>query len=549
MKKNIISLGFTILFIAFYYYMVLPPLNVQALGFWIFIIFIIMFYLIINSFSSLIDNSEKITHFLKYGNSKPYKTIEEIKVDKVESIISKILGSSILIIVFLIMAINIFNSPIFNADSFANRISIDEDNDFITDIPEVDFNSLPLLDKESTQKLGDRKMGEKPDWVSQYSVSSLYTQINYGGEILRVTPLEYADFFKYLSNKNEGVKGYITVNSVDGNAEIHELENGMKIMPSAFFGEDLMRTLRFSYPTEIFGEASFEIDEDGNPYWIVPTIDYAGISMRAEIDGVIILDAVTGDSKKYAVEDVPKWVDHVYSSSLIIEQIDNWGDYVNGFWNSIFGQKNVVNTTDGYNYITINDDVYLYTGITSVAADESNLGFVLVNLRTKEANYYPAAGAEEYSAMNSAQGLVQEKNYIASFPLLINLNDRPTYLLSLKDAAGLVKMYAFVDVEDYQIVSTTDVSLGIDKAALEYLSKINTEVSQSGDVLEKSITIKTITSGIIDGNTIYFLTDSENNKYQLSIKVDESVTPFLKVGDILEITYTEDTVNNIKTIN
>ncbi len=548
MKRIIINLLVTIVLSFVYFYVVLPPLNVQSFAFWVFIIFIIIVYILASAFSSITDSAEQIGEFLKTGKKGNYKTVKEINASKTNDLVISILGISIVGIFLVVGIVNIFNSPLFNSDAYANRIAINEDNEFVTDIPEVDFESLPLLDKESTEKLGDRKMGEKPEWVSQYSVSSLYTQINYNNEIVRVTPLEYADIFKYFSNKDEGVKGYITVDSVDGDADIHELDEGMKYMPSAFFSEDLMRKLRFMYPTEIFGDITFEIDEEGNPYWVVPIIDYAGVSMRADIAGVILLDAVTGEGKKYDSEKVPEWVDHVYSSNLVIEQVDNWGDYVNGFWNSMFGQKNVVNTTDGYNYLIINDDVYLYTGITSVAADESNLGFVLVNLRTKEANYYPAAGAEEFSAMNSAQGLVQEKGYVASFPLLINLNERPTYLLSLKDAAGLVKMYAFVDVEDYQIVSTADASLGIDKAAEEYLSIIGSGDLTTGDTLEKEIVLKTITSAVIDGTTIYYLTDTEDNKYQMSIKVDKEIIPFLKTGDKITVEYTENNVNIIKTI-
>ncbi len=541
MKKIIINLFITLLFMGGYYYLVLPPINLQSGSFYTFLIMGAIFYLVISSFSMISTVATKsIT-----GSYKNYDDIRELKN---LSKSSKYILLSILGVFIVIIVVNFINSPLFNSNAYANRIVINETNDFTTDIAEVDFNKIPLLDKESTSKLGDRTMGEIPEFVSQFSVSNLYTQIEYNEEIIRVTPLEYADIFKYFSNKDEGVKGYITVNSVDGTSSLNELDKGMKYMPSAYFSEDLDRKLRFSYPTLIFGEKTFELDEEGNPYWIVPILDYVGVGLRTEISGIIVLDAVTGDSKKYELDEVPSWVDHVYSSNLIIEQVDNWGSYVNGFWNSIFGQKDVVNTTDGYTYLTINDDVYLYTGITSVAADEANLGFLLVNLRTKEANYYPVAGAEEYSAMRSAEGLVQEKGYTATFPLLINLSGRPTYLLSLKDAAGLVKMYAFVDVVDYQIVSTTDSSLGIEAASKEYLTKIGEESVTQIETLEKEIIIDSIVSAVIDGTTIYYITDEDNNKYQLSVKVDELYVPFIKKGDTLNIKYTESDINIIKDI-
>ncbi len=539
MKKQLISISITLLLGAMYYYLVLPPINVTSMAFWSYIIMLIITYVIINSLSNI--NQYVI-------NLNKYKTIKEINNVKFQSKVTLVLISSIFVIIAGILLVNLVCSPLFNADKYANRISIDESKVFNEDVAEVNFNNLPLLDKESTQKLGDRKMGEIPEMVSQFYVSTLYTQINYNEEIVRVTPLEYDGIIKYFNNRNEGVPAYITVDSVNGEASLVNLDKGMKYMSSAFFGEDLNRKLRFSYPTEIFGTKTFEIDEEGNPYWVVPTIKYTGINLREEIDGVILLNAVTGESEKYSIDEVPSWVDHVYPSELILEQVNNWGSYVNGFWNSIFTQKNVVNATEGYNYLTIDDDVYLYTGITSVAADESNLGFILVNLRTKETNFYSVAGAEEFSAMNSAQGLVQEKDYIASFPLLINLNSRPTYLMSLKDAAGLVKMYAFVDVEDYQIVSVTDSSLGIETAANDYLTKINNDSSITGELIEKEITIKAITTAIISGDTYYYLEDTEGNRYQMSVKVDEYKTPFLKINDVINVSFSEGNINSIKSI-
>ena len=195
----------------------------------------------------------------------------------------------------------------------------------------------------------------------------------------------------------------------------------------------------------------------------------------------------------------------------------------------------------------MDNDVYLYTGITSVSNDESNLGFVLVNMRTKETHYYSAPGAEEYSAMASAEGLVQEKSYNASFPLLVNLNNKPTYLLSLKDNAGLVKMYAFVDVADYQKVIVSDSALGIEAAASKYLNDVADNID-STNALKKEITIDTITSAVVDGNTYYYIVDTNKNRYSASIKVAKNVLPFLRKGDVINITYSEGNVNQIITV-
>ena len=517
-KRNIISLIITIIFGVIAYLIILPPINLTSIEFYSFILLLLGVYLVLTTTS-------KIT---KKGIDFNFKK-------------SKYLIIAMLLIPGLILVINFILSPVFSAKAFSQRITIvedTEDSNFLTEIEEVDFSSIPLLDKDSSTRLGDRTMGQMPELVSQFYVSNNYTQINYNNEIVRVTPLEYNGIFKYIANYKEGVKGYITVNSVDGTSNLIKLDKGMKYMSSAYLFKNLDRHLRLKYPTKIFGETNFEIDNEGNPYWITQVVKYVGIGQRKDIEGVIITDPITGKTIYHKVEDVPSWVDHVYDASLIIEQVDNWGTYKEGFLNSLFGQKNVVNTTEGYNYLIMHDDVYLYTGITSVSSDESNLGFILTNLRTKETRFYQVPGAEEYSAMASAEGLVQQMRYTSTFPLLINLNNRPTYLVSLKDNAGLVKMYGFVDVEDYQKVVVTDASKGIESAANNYLN--NTSFTSSAEI-DKTITIKDITTAIIEGNTYYYITDTENKKYYVSINVDKKNLPFIKNGDSLNIKINRET--------
>lgn len=520
MKKGLfMRIISTLIFAILIYYFMLPPINLHAFSFYFYLILVTLFYLTI-SIPSL---------FISTFTNKRHVRIES-KAVKYGFVV-------VALVIPVILLINFILSPVFNSKSYYSRITINESSEFASDVEEVDFNHIPLLDKDSSQKLGDRVMGQMTDLVSQFYVSDLYTQINYNDEIVRVTPLEYSSLIKYFTNRKNGIPAYIIVDSVSGEASLKRLESGMKYTPSALFFENLHRKLRLEYPTTIFGEESFEIDNDGNPYWIIPTIKYSGIGLRREVSGVIILDPITGKSTKYDVKDVPTWVDHVYSASMIIEQVNDWGMYKNGFINTLFGQKEVVATTEGYNYTIMNDDVYLYTGITSVVSDESNIGFILTNMRTKETTFYEIAGAEEYSAMASAEGQVQQMNYTASFPLLINFNGKPTYLLSLKDAAGLVKMYAFVDVKDYQKVVVTDSSKGIKVAAQNYLGDEN--VIDEENLKTSKVTIKEIRTSVIDGNTYYYILDKNNNKYRVSIKIN-NIIPFLNNDDQINITY-EDT--------
>lgn len=521
MKKGYLFAGLLeILFIGTYFYFFLPALNPTSFSFWAFV------------FVSLIVAS------MLFGIAAATDHTILIRKGHVQTSIPKMVGIPAILAMLIIIgvvAVDLVCSPLFNAKSYSKRIVIDQSNEFLDDIKPVDFNTLPLLDRASSEKLGDRVMGQMSELVSQFYVSNQYTQINFNNDIIRVTPLEYADIIKWFTNRTDGVTGYITVNSVNGEAELKKLDKGMKYMPSAFFNENLYRVLRFKYPTTNLGEAKFEIDNEGNPFWIVPTYSYTGVNLKTRVTGTIILNPVTGDSTKYDIEDVPSWVDNAYDAELIIEQVDDWGIYNQGFLNSLFAQKNVVNTTEGYNYLAMNDDVYLYTGITSVLSDESNLGFILSNMRTGETKFYSVAGAEEYSAMNSAMGQVQQMNYVSTFPLLINLNNKPTYMVSLKDAAGLVKMYGFIDVADYQKVVVTDASKGINAAAEAYLNSYAEEMSD--DILtKKKITISNIKSATKSGNTYYYITDKNNDRYIASIELSDEL-PFINTDSELSIGY------------
>lgn len=284
------------------------------------------------------------------------------------------------------------------------------------------------------------------------------------------------DPIKWIMNTWEGLPGFVTVNMATQDTQLVRLPEGhyMHISTGEHFNNYLYRYVRFQFPFEIFGEAAFELNDEGEPYWIVPTVKMRiGLFGGEDYDGAILVNACTGETTKYDLADVPNWCDKVFTADLVYEQLGYYGKYRSGFINSLIGQTGVLVPTGspapglfnndsssssgvggGYNYLVINDDVYMYTGMTSANSDESLVGFALVNLRTKEPRYYTCAGATESSAMSSAEGQVQQMSYNATFPLLLNIADRPTYFLSLKDAAGLVKMYAFVDVQQYQIVGT-----------------------------------------------------------------------------------------------
>lgn len=351
-------------------------------------------------------------------------------------------------------------------------------------------------------------MGSMVDMVSQFDADNIYSQINYQDNPVRVTPLKYASLIKWFTNRSEGIPAYIRINMATQETELVKLDEGIKYTTSEHFNRNIYRHLRFAHPTYIYGELSFEIDEEGVPYWIAPVKKYnIGLFGGETVGKVVLCNAVTGEMKTYDVEDVPQWVDRVYSADLLVQLFDYYGTLKHGFLNSVLGQKDCLETTDGYNYLALEDDVWMYTGVTSVNGDQSNVGFVLSNQRTMETRYYEVEGATEAAAMSSAEGQVQNLKYTATFPLLLNISGEPTYFIALKDDAGLVKKYAMVNVQRYQIVAIGDSVSQCEENYLELLlsNGVKEKEKDTREVLEISGKITKIAQAVLDGTSHYYL--------------------------------------------
>ena len=417
--------------------------------------------------------------------------------------------------------------------------------DFVTEVEEIRYDQIPMLDSDSAARLGSRKLGELADMVSQFEILPNYTQINYKGRPVRVTSLAYGDLIKWFTNRSNGLPAYIVIDMVTQEAEVVRLDEGMKYTTAEHFSRNLYRHLRFQYPTMMFDEPVFEIDEEGTPYWVCSRIvKRIGLFGGTDVKGAVLVNAVTGESAYYKTGDVPNWVDHVYTAELIMQQYDYHGTYVNGFINSLFGQRDVTVTTEGYNYIAIGDDVYMYTGVTSVVSDESNIGFILSNQRTKETRFYLVAGAKEYSAMDSAQGQVQQMKYTATFPLLLNISDQPTYFMALKDAAELVKMYAMVNVSQYQIVATGDTVASCEANYRRILAEKGLVSADDADLPltgqnEVSGVLADIRSAVVDGNTLYYLHLTGDEHYYVISAAQQPEVVIYNTGDRVTIRFAD----------
>ena len=529
-KNILINLIVTIVAGFIYFYVELPPINLHSAAFYSFFLFISAVYCITAAITSGI-----------YRQAENGKTFW--KLLKGSCIVPLIVIGA----VFVIYVVGgLLSSVVIRSGAYAKLMTV-EPGSFTDEIEEISFDQIPMLDRDSAEKLGDRKLGELADMVSQFEVADNYTQINYKGRPVRVTPLRYGDIFKWLNNRSAGLPAYLIIDMVTQEVDVVRLPEGMHYTTAEHFSRNLYRHLRFQYPTYIFNEPTFEIDEEGTPYWVCPRIvKRIGLFGGTDIQGAVLVNAITGESQYYT--DIPTWVDGVYSAEIIMDQYDYYGTYQGGFINSLFGQKNVTVTTEGYNYIAANDDVYVYTGVTSAGSDESNIGFILTNQRTKQTTFYSIAGAEEFSAMNSAEGVVQHLNYSATFPLLLNISNQPTYFMALKDYAGLVKMYAMVNVQQYQIVAT---GASVEECQSNYYKLLRQNKLDTGEAPilpadEDTVTgiVTALRSAVIDGTTMYYVTlDADNTVYCISAGEVEKVI-LLNVGDRITITYEPDSMRD-----
>lgn len=442
-------------------------------------------------------------------------------------------AAAIVLLVVVPAVLGFLSQPIFRAKAYSALIPV-TDASFADTVKEVTYDKVPVVDREAAAIIGERQMGSVQEVVSQFEINDNYTQINIRNVPVRVSPLAYSDIIKYIINAKNGIPYYVKVDMATQEADLIKLVNPLKYSKSDYLMRDIYRHIRFRYPTKMFGETNFEVDDEGRGFYITSVLTRRiGFFGGTDVKGSIVTDGNTGESNYYEVQDVPAWVDRVYPSDLMIQQLDYRGSYMDGFFNSIIGQKNVTQTTVGYNYVPLNDDIYLFTGVTSIRSDSSNLGFYFVNLRTKEAKFFSVPSADEVSAMNSATGQIQEKNYTPTFPVLLNIKNRPTYLIGLKDASGLAKMFALVDAENYQQVIVGDT---VQEVIREYDLRTDTSGQPGADAKEKVILIEAIESVVIDGNTIFFIKAAGDDVvYTGTAKALGSRMIFAKPGDTLNV--------------
>lgn len=547
--KIVLSLLCSAVFAGILFYFMLPALNFKSYDLYIYLGAIVASYVVFNALFSNVFGKPEYVPYVKRRAIVPG-----------------------IIIAVLLVAVGIgylVSCEFFRASSYSKIISVDTDSNFSEDVEEQtadSFSEIPKLDEDTAAQLAARALGALKDIgsVSQFTIAPENSQINYQGKPYRVVPLQYADIIKWLVNTRDGFPGYVMVNMADESTNFVELKDG-SIRYSAYehFNKLLKRHLRFEFPTYLFADATFEVNDDGNPFWICARLDKTiGLFGGTDVIGIVLVDAVSGECIEYSMEQLKddpnlQWIDRVYDSDLIVQQYNYYGKYQKGFWNSLLGQKDVIKTTDGYNYIAKNDDVWMYTGVTSVTSDQSIIGFVLVNQRTKEADFYNVTGGTEYSAQQAAEGRVMDLGYTATFPLLLNIGGEPTYFLSLKDPKNqIVQQYALINVANYNNNKMGVTGTDLSKCLASYIESLkekgitvdinpddvvtpgtNEDKTPDTSKLTASGTIADIRTAVMGGESYYYIKlDSNEAYFAIAASKDEGVV-ILNRGDSVTVTY------------
>ena len=452
----------------------------------------------------------------------------------------------LVVLAYLVVTPILTSLPIFRTAAYQTMIGKVADGNTISNhIAPISIDEIRVVDEDLAHLLGEKVLGTQPALGSQVELGEFCIQ-KVNNDLYWVAPLLHSGFFKWMNNRS-GSAGYVMV-SATNERDVKLVQNiggspvKIKYQPKAYFQSNIKRLLYLNgYATVGLEDFSFEIDDAGLPFWVVTTFKKEIGFSGNEATGIVLINAQTGQMKEYSIATTPKWVDRIQPINFIEEQLNDWGEYVQGYWN--FSNENKLQITEGLTLVYGDDNrSYWYTGLTSVGKDESAVGFVLVDTRTKEATFYKQGGATVYAAQSSAQGKVQEKGYQASLPIPYNINNIPTYVMTLKDKGGLVKMFAMVAISDYTIVGVGNT---MREALTSYKNvynmsdnKVNPNSVSNRKVLKTIIT--RIQNDVKNGNSFYYFKVKDYPNIFVGSSQISNQLPVTMIGDSVSISFDVD---------
>lgn len=477
--------------------------------------------------------------------------------------IRRYIGYLIILMIVWLIFVPFFSTGIFNSKAYRNMIGKVDSTNFTDLVSPVNLNQVPIVDLAFASSLADKKLGDDFALGSRVKLGTPTIQM-VKGNLYWVAPLLHSGFFKWLGNRANGTPGYIMVSATNPQdvSFIREIDGkpiNVIYQRNAYFGQNLYRHLYLNGYTNIgMAGDTFELDDNGEPYWTITTYKHKVGVLAPEATALVTVHAQTGKIAEYPLiktaagyddSKIPAWVDRVQPSYFVMPQLSWWGKYVRGFWNTLFGKRDMLMITEGYNVIYGQDErSYFYTGLSSVGSDEGTVGFTLIDTRNKSTHLYRVSGATEYAAMRSAEGKVQNFRYSATFPILVNLNAKPTYFMTLKDSAGLVKMFCFVSVKDFSLVGVGESIKAARDSYQMALASSRVGTLAEGPVASETFTgrVSRIGSDIKDGRTFYYFSLAEKpGLLFIATSNLSSYLPITSVGDNLQLSYSPTTDKEI----
>ena len=524
--KKIFSIFFLLLFGFLLFYINLPVINYGFTGFAIILLLLVILGIVFS-----------------LGLIVLQKTKQVKIVNRPNKFLYVLAG---VLLVYCIVLPFVTSLKVFRSDSFQKLIGKVNNGQKITNhIAPISIDKIRVVDEELAHLLGEKILGSQPALGSQVELGDFCIQ-KVNDNLYWVAPLLHSGFLKWLNNQ-DGTAGYVMVSATnERDVKLVQHVNGTAIkiryQPSAYFGSDLHRHAYFNGNATVgLTDFSFEIDDTGKPFWVITKyVKKIGFSGK-EATGVIVVDAQSGVINEYSIAETPKWVDRIQPLDLIEDQLNDWGEYVHGYWN--FANQDKLQITEGLTLVYgENNKSYWYTGLTSVGKDESAVGFVLVDTRSKETTFYKQSGATEYAAQSSAQGKVQEKGYKASLPIPYNINNIPTYVMTLKDAGGLVKMFAMVAISDYTIVGVGNTMRETLTSFKNVYNMADNKINPNSVSNKKSLKsiVTRIQNDVKNGNSFYYFKVKDYPNIFVGSSQISYQLPMTMVGDSIKISFDID---------
>ena len=464
-------------------------------------------------------------------------------IDYERTWLSKVGISSIVLGTLGIIILPILSSVIFRSNDYRELIGNVEEKTFSNDVSPIDPSRMVLIDYEVAAKLGDKRLVSEDMSLGSVVTIGKYTHQKVKDDLYYVAPLNHTSYWKWRKSK-DGTPGYIMVNAHNQKdvrlvKEVNGKPIRLKYQEGGCFGDYITRHIYKKYKSYGQYEYEFELDDEMNPWYVVPLYDkkigYGG----NDVVKVLLVNPETGKIDEYEIEDVPSWVDRVYPKDIVSKQFDHWGKWVHG-WPNMSGKDQMI-LSQG-TQIVYGDDgkCYLFSGVTSVGGDNASIGFILTDSRTKKTTLFKSGGAIESAAQASAQGKVQEKGYVASWPRPYNINGVWTYVMALKDQEGLIKSIALVSYTNYEVV-------GIGENIMDAIRNYKAALNSKGDIVAPiSDDKKSFHSGKInrfgtdtkDGQFYYYIVfDEMPNVLFIGTSALSNEIPVSQIGDSLKISY------------